>query len=447
MALKIRLKIDGTDRQDNLPEDEWTIERNAHGKLDHTSFVIDDPTNTISLTRGKNVIIEDFNDSNNRHFGGILTEVTGRTEGLGRRFSCKALDWTFLLDRALVNFTYRGKSDQSIITDATDGIFVKSETDLSDFTYTTATVREGNANTQYLQFKRNTVRDIMDMLKDMASVDGAPFVWYVDPFKNIYYEVFGTTSHAFHLSDAPDDSDSFSYMGLAQHFNMSKLVNRVTVEGAFLRELYADDIAIASTDYGADGVNTKFNLGDLWQASSGNERIKVFINDGADAEPTWGSETEKTVGLAGSDTLSSKDTLWDPAARTLEWATAPPNKDHSFRVEGDRLRALIQTEEDETSINDLGRIYGYSVKDVTLLSDEHVTLRAKAILEDLGSEKERLSLRTTKDGIVPGKNIGMVNSIMGIGSASDPAQYLVDKVVTRLLGGQVAEYGIQLTAP
>ena len=444
MALKIKLIIDSVERQANLLETEWQIERNAHGKLDHATFTIDDPTNAISLGRGKTVVVEDFNDSNTRFFGGVLTEVTDYTYGLGRRFDCKALDWTFLLDRALVNFTYRGKSDQFVITDATDGIFAKSETDLLGFglTVSTVNVQEGNANTQFLQFKRQTIRDIMDTLRDMT-VTGR-FVWYVDPFKKVVYEAFGTTSHAFHLSDAPDDVDSFAYMGLRRNRSITKVINQVTVEGAFLRELYAD---IAATDLVFDGNATtvKHSLKHLWQAATGNTRIKIFQNNGADAKPPWGTEAEKTVGLAGSDTLLSKDTLWDPAARILEWATAPPNKTHSFRVEGDRLRALIHTEPLDSSINDLGGIYGYSVKDVTLLSDKHVELRAQAELAKRGAEAERLSLRTTKDGITPGQNIGLVNSILGIGSASVPAEYLVDKVTTRLLGGQVADYGIQLT--
>lgn len=445
MALKIKLLIDSVERQANLLETEWQIERNAHGKLDHVTFVIDDPTNAISLGRGKTVVVEDFNDATTRLFGGVLTEVTGRTEGLGRRFNCKALDWTFLLDRALVNFKYRGKSDQFVISDATDGIFVKSETDLSDFAFTTATVQEGNANTQFLQFKRQTIRDIMDTLRDMT--EAARFVWYVDPFKKVFYEPFGHTSHAFNLSDDPDDVNSFPYMGLSQNFSITKVINQVTVEGAFLRELFADISAdLNGTVFTADGSAVSYSLKYLWQASTNNTRIKVFQNNGTDALPPWGTEAEKTVGLAGSDTLTSHDTLWDPAARILEWATAPPNKTNSFRIEGDRLRPLVQTDRLESSINDLGRIYAYSIKDVTLLSDKHVELRAQAELAKRGAEAERLSLRTTKDGITPGLSIGLVNSILGIGSASDPAQYLVDKVVTRLKGGQVAEYDAQLTA-
>ncbi len=441
MALKIRLKIDGTDRQDNLLETEWQIEHNAHGKLDHATFTIDDPTNAISIARGVDVIIEAFADSNDRKFGGVLTEVSARQHGPGRRFKCKALDWTYLLDRALVNQTYRGKSDQFIISDATDGIFVKSETDLSDFTFTSARVLEGKSNTQFLQFKRQTIRDVMDTLKDIA----INFVWYVDPDKLVVYEPLGTTSHSFYLSDDPDDSASFGYMDLVQVNNIAKLVNQVTVEGAKLRELFAD-LSQDDADYDADGTKTLFNLGYLWQASSGNSRIKVYLNDGADAAPPGWTETEQTVGLAGSDTLGGTiDVLWDPAARTLEWDTAPGNKEHSFRVEADRLRPLIARRSDQSSILSLGRIYGLSVKDQSIVSDLHADLRARAELAKNG-QAERLALRTTQDGILAGVELGIVNLRLGIGTAGNPVDYCVDKVVTRLLGGQVAEYQVQMTA-
>ena len=86
------------------------------------------------------------------------------------------------------------------------------------------------------------------------------------------------------------------------------------------------------------------------------------------------------------------------------------------------------------------------MKDVTLVSDEHVIARAQAELDKLSAEAERLTCRTTKDGIQAGRNLGIVNTILGIGSAGNPVDYLVEKVVTRLLGGQVAEYSLQLRA-
>ncbi len=442
MSLQIKLLIDSVERQGSLLETDWLIESNSHGRLDHATFVIDDPTNSISIARGVEVVIENFNDSNDRRFGGIVTEVTQATKGLGRVFACKALDWTFLMDRALVNERYRGKSDQFIITDATDGIFAKSETDLLGygFTVTTTRVLLGNGNTQFLQFKRTTLRDILDTLTAMSTSE---FVWYVDPFKTLVYEPVGTTGHSFHLSDAPDESTSFAYYGMKKSQSIAKLVNSVTVEGSFLRELFAN-IPIAETDHDADGSKILFNLNALWQASTGNTIIKVYINDGADADPPWGAETEKTVAVAGGqDTLLTHDILWDPAARSLEWAVAPPNLTHSFRIEGDRLRGLIHREDDSASITALGLVFGLSIKDQSLVSDEHVVLRAKAELSELSAEAERIIFSTRQDGIEAGKSLGIVNSILDIGSTGNPVDYLVEKVTTRLIGGTVGRYDIQ----
>ena len=90
--MKVRLLIDSVDRSSALLESEWQIETNAFGALDNCSFVLDDPSNAISVVRGKEIVIEDFADSNVRFFGGVLTRATGYSYGVGRRWQCKALD-------------------------------------------------------------------------------------------------------------------------------------------------------------------------------------------------------------------------------------------------------------------------------------------------------------------------------------------------------------------
>ena len=154
--VRIRLLIDSVDRSGILlepPDGDWEIEQNSFSEIDTASFTLDDKTNTLSLNSGKQVIIEKFSDSGTRYFGGVLTEVVEAAHGIGRRFNCKALGWMFDLQRAVVNFIYIGKSDQFIITDPTNGIFGTNgagkavEKDLSAYTATTATVEEGNSNT------------------------------------------------------------------------------------------------------------------------------------------------------------------------------------------------------------------------------------------------------------------------------------------------------------
>lgn len=430
--MRIRLKIDGTDLTSSLFED-WSIEDNAYGVLDNAQFTLDDPNNSIGVVEGKEVIIEDWSDNTVRYFGGVLTEVTRTTYGFGRRLACKALDWTFVLERALASETYRGKSDQYIIGENTaspKGIFEISDADLSDFDASTY-VQEGIANTQFQQYKRENIRDIMDALAEAAG-----FVWWVDHFKQVHYQPLTYESHAFTLSDSPDDSTSFAAMALRHFRDISRLVNAVTVEGAYTRLLY-DDLATGRDIYSADGVATKFVL-EPWAAKEDEDRILVYRNTNTNASPTW---TQKTVGQAGRDSLSDYDTLWDPGARTLEWASAPPNFANSFKIEGDLLFRLIQKEVDQASVDTFGREYGYSVRDESLTSEKEVELRAQAELRKRSGAAERITLRTTKDGIDAGKLLSVVNTTLGIDD-----DYLVTKVVTRMLGGTTAEYEVQLQA-
>ena len=427
--------IDSVDLTANLLEQDWSIENNAFGILDNAKFNLDDPTKTLSVVRGKEVLVENFYDNTERFFGGVLTEVTGTTHGVGRRLECRALDWTFILKKAIVAETYRGKSDQYIISEAVatpKGIFESSDTDLSDFDFSTTNVDIGKANTQFHQFKRDTISDAMDSL-----ADGAGFVWRVDAFQRIFFKAFGSEGHAFSLSDNPDDVSTFAYMGLKQHFDISKVVNSVTVEGAFLRELFAD-IVEEDRIFASDGTEVQVSARYMWQARETQTRIQVFRNTGTDGTPVW---TEQTVGLAGKDTLVSHNVLWDPVVRTLQWATAPPNFANSFRVDGDRLRGLIHKDVSQSSIDTFGREYGHSIKDVSIVSDEQVISRVEAELRKRAGEAERITLRTTKDGIIAGKVLLVVDAILGVN-----ASYLVEKLVMRLKGGTLAEYQLTLRA-
>ena len=435
--MQVRLLIDSVDRTAALMQEAWEIEGNAFGALDSCSFVLNDPTNAITATRGKEIIIENWSDATQRYFGGVLTEVQGQAFGVGRRWRCKAIDWTFLLERALASQKYYGKSDSYIINNTAGtpkGVSVYSgssgpcDTDLSDFDWTTH-VTQGIANTQFMAFKRESIRDILDALADHAG-----FIWYVDQFKRLHYKEFGVEGHAFYMSDAPDETDSFHYAGMRVMYDLSKVVNRVTVEGGQRRELSQSRI-YGQAD-GVDGVNTVFRGLDHWQAKEGQTRILVYRNTGTEGTPTW---TVQTVELDRSDAPAA-NVYWTPGVWQLRWTTAPPNNaTNSFKVEADRLIPILHIESDYASILDLGRVYGLSVRDATITSEEVAELRALAELRKRRAEAEQVVFRTTKDGIQHGRVLRLVNSAFGIDKS-----YLVKQVHTRLLGGTVAEYQVTL---
>lgn len=438
MALKIRLKVGGVECQDRLLEREWSIENNAYGDMDIADFVLDDPDLSLTLNGFEEVIIENYNDASDRRFGGVLIQpAIKRGSGLGRVYSCKALDWTFVLERAMVSGTYRGRSDAEIINGATppsgsdQGIFLISDTDLSDFDCTTY-VQAGVLNTEFMQFKRKDIRGNMDTLADQAG-----YPWRVDPNKAIHFKPFAAEMHTFGLSDEADDVNTFPFYGANRVPDLSQFINAVTVEGGFKAKNNQTVI------YNGNGVTTKFSGLAFWQAKSGQTRINVDRNTGTDGAPVW---TAQAVGLKGNANDEAAfgvtiNVLWNPGARVLEWAVAPPNFTNSYRVSGDQLIPLVHKEVDETSILLLGREYGISVKDETLKDEESVVFRAQAQLRKYCRASDKITCRTLKDGITAGK---CVQFRWAVGLVVTPRTFLAEKVITHLLGGQVAEYELTL---
>lgn len=436
MSLRIRLLIDGVDRTANLLERQWSIEQNAFGTMDIADFTLRDPTLAIGLVEGKTVLIEKWSDATVRYFGGVLTEVVQQSDGVGRTLQCKALDWTFLLERALVTQKYVGKSDLYIISEAAaspKGIFAASDTDLSDFDAATY-VQQGIPNTQFAQYQSASIRDILDTLAKQAVV-----VWWVDAFKRVHYQPYAASHLGFGLSDSPDESMTFRMFGARHRTDVSQVVNAVSVRGGKKRKTAQSQV------YPSDG-NTKI-LSDLgeWREEDGQARIRVDRNTGSDGAPAW---TAQAVGLMGDPNDEAAlgatiDVLWSPGSRTLTWYAAPPNfATNSYRIRGDKLEPLFHKEPDEGSIAAFGREYGLFIKDETLTDEGQVEFRALAELRKYKAKGEAITCRTLKDGIEVGSLISFRNAALGVSTATD---YFVQKVVTKLLGAQVASYDLTLT--
>lgn len=438
MSLRIRLLIDGVDRTANLLERQWSIEANAFGVMDIADFTLRDPTLVLDAVEGKTVLIEKWSDATVRYFGGVLTEVLRQSDGgIGRTLGCKALDWTFVLERALTTQKYVGKSDLYIISEAVaspKGIFASSDTTLTDFDAATY-VQQGIANTQFAQYRRDSIREILDALAAQAG-----YVWWVDAFKKIHYQPYTTSHLGFGLSDSPDESTTFRMFGARRRTDVSQVVNAVTVEGGTKRKTAQSQV------YPSDGSIKILHGLAWWVEEDGQTRIRVDRNTGSDGAPAW---TAQAVGLRGNPNDEAAlgvtiDVLWDPGARTLTWNTAPPNfATNSYRVRGDQLIPLIHKEPDESSIAAFGREYGLSIKDETLVDEEQVVFRALAELRKYKAKGEAITCRTLKDGITVGSLISFRNAALGLSTATD---YFVQKVVTKLLGGQVAGYDLTLTA-
>lgn len=426
--VRIRLFIDSVDRSSLLldpPEGGWEIEQKAGGSPDTFKFTLLDRSNSLSLVGAKEVIAENFADSTDRLFGGILTEINDASDGLGLRYDCVALGWQFDLERSTVTEIFQSKSDQFIITD-TIGLFgTASEKDLSAYTVTSATVKEGIANTEKIVLQGDTVVSVMDMLTDWA----IGFVWGVTPKQVVYYRPWGESVHSFSLSDVPDDVTKFGYSRIQRFRDYSGLVNAIKVFGGRHRE------ENQTKTFLGDGTITLFTLVLDWRKKDGatDDRLQVDKNTGSDMSPSW---TAQTVGLPQE--TGSFDVIWDELAKSLEFTSAPANLKAAFRVTGDIWRPLIGEAVDQASIDTHGR-FEISIKDVSLTDDEAVERRGDVELNRRSQDLERLVLTTTKDGIVAGDLITLVNATRSI-----DALYLVTKLLTLPLGGNQLRYDVTL---
>jgi len=409
------------------PEADWEVTQEAFGGIDTFAFVLDDPTNAITLANGKEVVLEKFDDASVRYFGGTLTQATGITVGIGRRFVCAALGWLFELSRVVVNYKYRGKSDQYIITDATEGLFVNGggkpiQKDLSAYTVTTANVEEANGNTQIMVFNGEPLRSVMDTLANWAG-----FVWGVTPLQVVYYRAWENGLNTQSLSDAPDDVTSFPYYTFRHFRNFTEMVNAVYIYGGY------HTVEDQTRNYKANGTETSFVTPENWRAPDDQDIITVEKNTGTDPSPVW---TAQTVGIPQEE--GSFDVVWHETFRSFEFTTAPSALALAWRVNGNIYEPVRAEDVDQPSIDANGR-FEVVIKDSTLRDEEAAELRAETELRQRASDGERISLVTTQDGFEVGKLATVVNSIHGVNGS-----YLIDKMSMRPLGGSNNEYEMTL---
>lgn len=418
------------------PDDEWSIEDKAYGEVGNATFMLDDPGSTLAFSLLTQVQFQEFSDTANIKFGGLLTEITDIIPaGLGRRYACKALSWVYDLEKTSVNEVYRGISDGELISSTSNspkGIFFVTERDFSSYTIG-PDISTGNSNVNKMVFNGDTIRSIMDTLADWQG-----FIWGVQPDRTVYYRDLTAQTSTFSLSDAPvADSSSYYYYNYTRHQDGVKAANQVTVIGG--RFLNRDQDSTFGAADGADGKNTLFTTKYQWGSREGaqNNLLEVYANIAATSGEAANWDIQN-VGVPRESGDVTKGVIWDELARTLEFSTAPPAFDAAYRLVGDLLRPVIGVESDQDSIDDIG-LFDISIKDVTLTDDDAVDRRAKIELNKRIRATEKLEVTTNQDGAKAGDTMRIVNSRYGI-----DASYLIETVLTRPLSSTHTEYELSL---
>ena len=87
-------------------EQSWSLNRKAGAVINNTSLTLYDKASSIKIQRGHDIVIEDYNDSTVRFFGGTVAQVSYVSLGVERQISLRAQDYTLLANRTSIRKSY-----------------------------------------------------------------------------------------------------------------------------------------------------------------------------------------------------------------------------------------------------------------------------------------------------------------------------------------------------
>lgn len=197
----------------------------------HTTFP--EPKVEVSVVDGATV-----------YFAGILSGVTTTTLGqivIGtlqepdvQVLRCRCHDFTALLEESVIDtyVRYAIKTDEFVI----DAIFTAYVTGIDFATHVTASYTFGS-----ITFENITVRQAMDQI-----VARSGCVWYVDYSKKLHYSEEEANAPAWHLSDHPDDVNSFSFFAKpVREVDATNLINMFFIVSSVGATWFTDEASRA----------------------------------------------------------------------------------------------------------------------------------------------------------------------------------------------------------
>jgi len=423
--MQVRLLIDAVDLTATLTE-EWSIDARFGYEIGTARFVLNDPNNSISVSLGQDVVVEDWSDSLTRLFGGIISDIDMVPNGLGRAIAIRCQDWKKLLDRASINTPtiYYSKTDQYIIQAA----FTAAGLTEIDTTKVTA-----GRTISVLGVTDLTLRQVLDAVSYLTG-----YVWNITPFKVLTYSREGSSAppspfYQFTDATAPNGTSNIPYFS-PQYSKQIGEYNVVKVRGGGLLSADITDI------YAGNGARKLFITGEaagtspVDRAPVGENRVVVEVNTGTDVTPVW---TAQTVGIVVKDTLGAGGitVLWNVITHQLEFNTAPSNFTNGWRITG-RMRTPYRIiVKNQDSIDSLGHEYIKTMDVSQPVDDAELTAIAVGFLH-AHEDSENMSIQFYFDGVEVGDVVRVTSAKFGL--TAKP--FTVQKLSIILKGGTTALY-------
>ncbi len=421
--MKVRLKIDGTDRSAYLPRTGWTLDDSEGKRISTLTLKLEDRAAALtpSAMELKELILDDP-DTSAYHFRGIITQIdTHPLEGVGLQHDIVAQEYGWLMEHYFHTAKYTSKTDAYIINNAFTAIGLSAEIDSTTYVQTGRVIDSFVMNNMSLR----------DMMEALCQITGN--IWYVGWDKKLVYQTPETTTSSIILSD---DGLNTNYQRLVRTKDYTGMVTVVRIRGGFT--LSASETHIGDND----GVKTVVSSLGVTTGPTDNQALpNIWKNIGNDGAPNWSAQTVGSY--TAGDTTADFNCVFDFIDKRIQFATAPPNLSNSYKIQGRVQQQFTYDYVDQTS-KDLagGRELMTVINEENVITVAQAVEKAKGIIREKGIAREKVTLTCNADGLRSGMLIKLVNAKMSINK-----YYSIRRIVTRFLGASLASYELTLTNP
>lgn len=393
------ITIGGVDRTTDIINQSIVVSDILNDQQNTLSFAMVDRSSTGIPATDDEVIIT--LDDSSILFSGYIQKLTLSTQSSGEAIILiDCIDQSWLLDRCLVHKTYESYTDKEIIEDIVT-------TYCSGSGITTTNVIEGVTIDQ-LSFNYIQPSQALRQICDLTGRN-----WYIDYDKDIHYFPLATEAAPFNI-----DSTNNDYSNLKITKDNSQLKNRVYVRGG----TRLSDATTYSTK--GDGSKTKFVLPDK------PHNVTISVNG-----------SSKTLGIKNVD-LTGYDYYLNFQEKYIEQDSGGSvlSASDTLLVNYQYDIPILVAVEDQDSIEADG-VKEFAIFDKQIETTQAARDRASAEITDYAADIIEGSFTTYTNGFKAGQYININLATYDIN-----ANYIINGVTARSLGGGLYEYEIQLAS-
>lgn len=396
-------------------------------------------------------------DTGGRIFGGLASMVTGYTEGVSRYWDIQGQSYNILLDRILFYRSYQPSfsytsihgphllGDLAILANLFETAVVGAYGNTgapSEIVVNPAYCQQGSTNMGGLTFTYQYAREAVELIANYVK-----FNYYIDFNKNLHYYYTPNIVAPYGLSSVAGETLSglttIPYNKLKWKRDGTRILNNFVVFGANIKSDKQQKTLSGNGSQKAFSVAFAGSAVPL-SAPPGEAKILVFVNIGTDPLPNWDSQT---VGIASIDSPGSVDVIYDPSLLTLTFNSAPPNLTKAVLVAYAYTYSAGRAVTNNASVTKYGRTFSNRLIASDANTASLIDVAISHLDKQFSSALEVLTC-TVNDSSFPvgstarfeiGQYVPLHHHLLGINKS-----YWINKVTTRVLGGQIRSYDLEM---